>query len=152
MRGTNLMLGYYKNEAATQAVMKDGWMNTGDLATMDSEGFLFLRGRSKNMILGSNGQNIYPEEIEQQVNNLPFVNESLVIEESGKLKALIYPDFESAEQENLSHDELQHTLEESIKQLNTSLPSYSQIAGIQMYNEEFEKTPKRSIKRYLYQH
>ena len=152
VRGTNLMLGYYKNEAATQAVMKDGWMNTGDLATMDSEGFLFLRGRSKNMILGSNGQNIYPEEIEQQVNNLPFVNESLVIEESGKLKALIYPDFESAEQENLSHDELQHTLEESIKQLNTSLPSYSQIAGIQMYNEEFEKTPKRSIKRYLYQH
>ncbi|MBR1543784.1 MAG: AMP-binding protein [Muribaculaceae bacterium] len=153
VRGDNVMLGYYKNEEATSAIMKDGWMNTGDLATMDKEGFLYLRGRSKNMILGPSGQNIYPEEIEQLVNNLPFVNESLVIEEDNRLKALVYPDFESANQAGItSTTELSNVITTSVLQLNKELPNYSQIAGVQIYNEEFEKTPKRSIKRYLYQH
>ncbi len=153
VRGDNVMLGYYKNEEATSAIMKDGWMNTGDLATMDKEGFLYLRGRSKNMILGPSGQNIYPEEIEQLVNNLPYVYESLVIEEDNRLKALVYPDFESAKQAGiLSTTELSEVITTSVLQLNKELPNYSQIAGVQIYNEEFEKTPKRSIKRYLYQH
>ena len=153
VRGDNVMLGYYKNEDATAAIMKDGWMNTGDLATMDSEGFLYLRGRSKNMILGPSGQNIYPEEIEQLVNNLPYVTESLVIEEDNRLKALVYPDYESATQAGIaSTTELSRVITDSVLQLNKELPNYSQIAGVQIYNEEFEKTPKRSIKRYLYQH
>ena len=153
VRGDNVMLGYYKNEDATAAIMKDGWMNTGDLATMDSEGFLYLRGRSKNMILGPSGQNIYPEEIEQLVNNLPYVTESLVIEEDNRLKALVYPDYESATQAGIaSTRELSRVITDSVLQLNKELPNYSQIAGVQIYNEEFEKTPKRSIKRYLYQH
>lgn len=152
VRGENVMLGYYKNEEATAAIMHDGWMNTGDLATMDSDGFLYLRGRSKNMILGPSGQNIYPEEIEQLVNNLPYVNESLVIEEDNRLKALVYPDFESAKQAGISLSMLSKTITESVLLLNKELPNYSQIAGVQIYNEEFEKTPKRSIKRYLYQH
>ena len=153
VRGDNVMLGYYKNEDATAAIMKDGWMNTGDLATMDSEGFLYLRGRSKNMILGPSGQNIYPEEIQQLVNNLPYVTESLVIEEDNRLKALVYPDYESATQAGIaSTTELSRVITDSVLQLNKELPNYSQIAGVQIYNEEFEKTPKRSIKRYLYQH
>ena len=153
VKGDNVMLGYYKNEEATAAIMRDGWMNTGDLGVIDENGFLFLRGRSKNMILGPSGQNIYPEEIEQLVNNLPFVFESLVIEEDNRLKALVYPDFESAKQAGIASIEtLTQTITDSVMQLNKDLPNYSQIAGVQIYNEEFEKTPKRSIKRYLYQH
>lgn len=153
VKGDNVMLGYYKNEKATAAVMKDGWMNTGDLATIDRDGFVYLRGRSKNMILGPSGQNIYPEEIEQQVNNLPFVSESLVIEDANhKLIALIYPDMDSAKLAGITLQDLPKVLATSVVELNKQLPSYSQIANVRMQNEEFQKTPKRSIKRYLYQH
>lgn len=152
VRGENVMLGYYKNDEATKAVMKDGWMNTGDLATIDDEGFIFLRGRSKNMILGPSGQNIYPEEIEQEINNLPYVNESLVIDEDNHLKALVYPDIDSASAEGLPLAQVETIIKDEMKELNKRLPNYSQISGVQIYHEEFEKTPKRSIKRYLYQH
>jgi long-chain acyl-CoA synthetase len=152
LHGDNLMLGYYKNDEATKAVMKDGWMNTGDLATIDDDGYLYIKGRSKNMILGPSGQNIYPEEIEQEINNLPYVNESLVIDEKNHLKALIYPDLESATTCGLTLVQIEAAIKEEIEELNKRLPNYSQIGGVQIYHEEFEKTPKRSIKRYLYQH
>ncbi len=152
VRGDNVMLGYYKNENATQEIMRDGWMNTGDLATIDADGFIYLRGRSKNMILGPSGQNIYPEEIEQQINNLPYVNESLVIDENNKLIALVYPDIESATAAGIDPSAIGSTVEQAVKELNKDLPGYSQISSVKIYNEEFEKTPKRSIKRYLYQH
>ena len=152
VRGDNVMLGYYKNEKATQEIMRDGWMNTGDLATIDADGFIYLRGRSKNMILGPSGQNIYPEEIEQQINNLPYVNESLVIDENNKLIALVYPDIESATAAGIDPGAIGTTVEQAVKELNKDLPGYSQISLVKIYNEEFEKTPKRSIKRYLYQH
>lgn len=152
VRGMNVMLGYYKNEEATKAVFKeDGWMNTGDMGVIDQEGFIFLRGRSKNMILGASGQNIYPEEIEDQLNNMPFVSESIVVDQGGKLVALIYPDFDSAEKEGISRDKIEEKMEENRVAINPSLPAYSQISKIKIYYEEFEKTPKRSIKRYLYQ-
>ena len=153
VRGDNVMLGYYKNEKATAEVMRDGWMNTGDLATIDADGFIYLRGRSKNMILGPSGQNIYPEEIEQQINNLPYVGESLVVDDdSHRLKALVYPDFESAKADGVDLGGLGQLIEQEVKGLNKDLPSYSQIAAVKILDEEFEKTPKRSIKRYLYQH
>lgn len=152
VRGDNVMLGYYKNEEATAAVMKDGWLNTGDLCEIDENGFLHLRGRSKTMILGPSGQNIYPEEIEQKINNLPYVCESLVVEDGGKLIALIYPDLENGEKQGLDFAALTKVMEDSIASLNKELPAYSKIAGMKMQSEEFEKTPKRSIKRFLYQH
>ncbi len=151
VRGQNVMKGYYKNPEATSAVMKDGWMNTGDLCTMDSDGFLYIRGRNKNMILGPSGQNIYPEEIEQKINNLPLVGESIVVEDNGKLEALIYPDLDLATKEGVAVPALEKLMNENIAQLNKSLPAYSQIAKVRMRYQEFEKTPKRSIKRYLYQ-
>lgn len=152
VRGDNVMLGYYKNEDATAAVMKDGWLNTGDLCEIDEEGFLRLRGRSKTMILGPSGQNIYPEEIEQKINNLPYVCESLVVEEGGKLIALIYPDIENGAKQGMDFDALGKLMEENIAALNKDLPAYSRISGVKTQAEEFEKTPKRSIKRFLYQH
>ena len=152
VRGDNVMLGYYKNEDATAAVMKDGWLNTGDLCEIDEEGFLRLRGRSKTMILGPSGQNIYPEEIEQKINNLPYVCESLVVEEGGKLIALIYPDIENGAKQGMDFDALGKLMEENIPSLNKDLPAYSRISGVKTQAEEFEKTPKRSIKRFLYQH
>ncbi len=151
VRGQNVMKGYYKNKDATEAVMKDGWMNTGDLCTMDSDGFLYIRGRNKNMILGPSGQNIYPEEIEQKINNLPMVSESIVIEDNGKLEALIYPDLDIATKEGIAVSDLEKLMNDNISQLNKELPAYSQIAKVRMRYQEFEKTPKRSIKRYLYQ-
>jgi long-chain acyl-CoA synthetase len=152
VKGDNVMLGYYKNEEATHAAFtKDGWMNTGDMGVIDADGFIFLRGRSKNMILGPSGQNIYPEEIEDQLNNMPFVAESIVVEKDGKLVALIYPDFESMKLAGIPHDQAEAKMEENRLALNPQLPSYSQIARVKIYFEEFEKTPKRSIKRYLYQ-
>lgn len=151
VRGQNVMKGYYRNPEATAAVMKDGWMNTGDLCTMDSDGFLYIRGRNKNMILGPSGQNIYPEEIEQKINNLPLVSESIVVEDNGKLEALIYPDLDLATKEGIAVPALEKLMNENIAQLNKSLPAYSQIAKVRMRYQEFEKTPKRSIKRYLYQ-
>ena len=146
------MLGYYKNEDATAAVMKDGWLNTGDLCEIDEEGFLRLRGRSKTIILGPSGQNIYPEEIEQKINNLPYVCESLVVEEGGKLIALIYPDIENGAKQGMDFDALGKLMEENIAALNKDLPAYSRISGVKTQAEEFEKTPKLSIKRFLYQH
>lgn len=152
VKGDNVMLGYYKNPEATNSIMKDGWMNTGDLCTIDSDGFIYIHGRSKSMILGPSGQNIYPEEIEQKINNLPFVSESLVIEEDGKLIALVYPDIENGHKEGLSFNDLEMMMMDNVQQLNKSLPAYSQLARTKVFHEEFEKTPKRSIKRYLYQH
>lgn len=151
VKGGNVMHGYYKNEAATQKVMRDGWLNTGDLGIIDKDGFLFLKGRSKNMILGPSGQNIYPEEIEDQLNNMPLVNESLIIEHGGKLIALIYPDFENGAKMGIPPEEVEAQMEENRLMLNKNLPAYSQISRIKIYYEEFEKTAKRSIKRYLYQ-
>lgn len=152
VRGDNVMKEYYKNKDATDAVMKDGWMNTGDLCTMDSDGFIYIRGRNKNMILGPSGQNIYPEEIEQKLNNMPYVAESLVVDSDGQLAALIYPDLELATKQGIHTDTLSKIMDDNIAALNKDLPAYSQIRKVKLYNEEFEKTPKRSIKRYLYQH
>lgn len=152
IKGDHTMLGYFKNETATTAVLShDGWLNTGDLCTLDADGFLFIRGRSKNMILGPSGQNIYPEEIEQQINNLPLVNESLVIEEGGQLVALIYPDIENGIKQGLSLSDLEVLMNDNIAKLNKQLAAYERISRVKVYQEEFEKTPKRSIKRYIYQ-
>ena len=151
IKGGNVMQGYYKNEEATSEVMDGEWMNTGDLGIIDKDGFLFLKGRSKNMILGPSGQNIYPEEIEDQLNNMPFVSESIVIEQEGKLVWLVYPDFDNGEKEGISQKAMEAQMEENRIAANKILPAYSQIAKIKVYYEEFEKTPKRSIKRYLYQ-
>ncbi|MCM1152269.1 MAG: AMP-binding protein [Muribaculum sp.] len=153
VKGMNVMSGYYKNEKATLEVIpdSDGWMNTGDLCTINAEGYLSISGRSKSMILGPSGQNIYPEEIEAVLNGLPYVGESLVVEDGGKLVALIYPDQEALAVKNLSDDELDGIMSENLKSLNSEMPAYSKIDHIKLMSEEFEKTPKRSIKRFLYQ-
>lgn len=153
VKGDNVMLGYYKNPEATESVFDaNGWMTTGDICNLDREGFLYIRGRDKNMILGASGQNIYPEEIEDKLNNLPYVSESLIVDGGGgKLVALIYPDIENASAQGMSQQEIAAVMEDNIKTLNSTLPAYSQIQRIKLYDEEFEKTPKRSIKRYLYQ-
>ena len=151
VKGINTMLGYYHNEQATKdSFTEDGWLKTGDLGVLDREGYLYIRGRSKNMILGPNGQNIYPEEIEDQVNGLPFVAESIVVERDNKLVALIHPDVEKMDAQNISFTEVRHNIQISITQLNQELPAYSKLSSFQIYEDEFEKTPKRSIKRYLY--
>lgn len=152
VRGANMMLGYYKNPEATAAVMRDGWMSTGDICTMDDDGFIFLRGRDKNMILTSNGQNIYPEEIEQKLNNMPYVGESLIIDEDGRLVALIYPDIDNAAAQGINVDQLDPIMTENLDQLNREVPAYAKVTRYRIMTEEFEKTPKKSIKRYLYQH
>lgn len=151
VRGDNLMDGYYKNPDATASVMRDGWMNTGDICSLDDDGYLYIRGRDKNMILGPNGQNIYPEEIESKLNNMPCVAESLVVESDRKLIALVYPDFSAARLQNLDEAGILAVMRENISTLNGELPNYSRIADVRIYQEEFEKTAKRSIKRYLYQ-
>ena len=149
-RGTNVMLGYYKNpEATKQALDAEGWYHTGDLGTMSADGHIFILGRIKNMILGPSGQNIYPEEIEDQLNSMPMVSESLVVEREGRLVALVYPDKD--EVVNFEADELKAVMEQNRTELNQRLPHYSRIAEIQLQKEEFAKTPKKSIKRYLYQ-
>ena len=151
-KGPNVMLGYYKNpEATEETVDKDGWYHTGDLGLMDSDGNVFIKGRSKNMLLGSNGQNIYPEEIEDKLNSLVLVNESVVIQEGEKLVALVYPDFDEARATGLSTDDLKNIMEENRNQLNQIVPHYSKVAEIRIHDEEFAKTPKKSIKRFLYQ-
>ena len=150
-RGLNVMLGYYKNEEATQNTLdKEGWYHTGDLGTMDAEGNIFIKGRSKNMLLSSNGQNIYPEEIEDQLNSLPMVMESVVVQRGDKLAALVHPDFEEAKTMGLSTDDLQKLMEENRTTINAELPAYSKITEIEIHEDEFEKTTKKSIKRYLY--
>jgi len=149
-RGTNVMLGYYKNpEATSQALDKDGWYHTGDLGTMSADGHIFILGRIKNMLLSANGQNIYPEEIEDQLNSMPMISESLVVQWDNKLVALVYPDKD--EVMDFSEEELKAIMDQNRKELNQRLPNYSRIAEIQLQKEEFAKTPKKSIKRYLYQ-
>jgi long-chain acyl-CoA synthetase len=152
VRGENVMLGYFNNQAATNAVMSaDGWLRTGDLGTLDENGYLYIRGRSKNMLLGPNGQNIYPEEIEDLLNNKAYVSESLIVTRQDKLVALIHPDLERMDVDGISSEQLQNILQTSIDELNKEIPSYSQIGSFQIYQDEFEKTPKRSIKRFMYQ-
>ena len=151
-RGTNTMLGYFKNpEATAQTLDKDGWYHTGDLGVMDAEGNIYIRGRIKNMLLGASGQNIYPEEIEDKLNTLAYVSESIVIQKNEKLYALIYPDYEEAEKNGLDEIGLNEAMEQNRKELNTMVAAYEQISGFKLYKEEFEKTPKRSIKRFLYE-
>ena len=152
-RGDNVMLGYYKNQEATDEVIDaDGWMHTGDLGVMDAEGNITIKGRSKNMLLGPSGQNIYPEEIEDKLNNLPYVNESIVIQAlDGKLAALVYPDFDAAFANGLTEKGVEEQMEANRVALNTQIAAYEQIARVKIYHEEFEKTPKKSIKRFLYQ-
>lgn len=152
VKGMNVFLGYYKNDEATaSAFTEDGWFRTGDMGIMDQEGYLFLRGRSKCMILGPSGQNIYPEEIECVLNNMQYVIDSLVIEDEGALTALIYPDFHQGEVDGLSREALEKHLNESLVRTNQELPNYARIKKIEVLPEDFERTPKRSIKRYLYQ-
>lgn len=153
VRGENMMLGYYMNEKATKEVMvgDDGWMNTGDMGILDNDGHVFIMGRSKSMILGPSGQNIYPEEIEAKLNMLPYVSESLVIEDGGVLVALVHPDFDATASQHLTEEEIDKTMDDNIKTLNTMLPAYSQVKRYKIMDVEFEKTPKRSIKRFLYQ-
>ena len=152
-RGDNVMLGYYKNpEATAQVLDKDGWLHTGDLGIIDAEGNITIKGRSKNMLLGPSGQNIYPEEIEDKLNNLPYVCESIVIQQGdNRLAALIYPEFDAAYHNGLNEKDIEKVMEENRVALNATLPAYSQIARVKIYPEEFEKTPKKSIKRFLYQ-
>ena len=152
-RGDNVMLGYYKNQEATDEVIDaDGWLHTGDLGIMDEEGNITIKGRSKNMLLGPSGQNIYPEEIEDKLNNMPYVNESIVIQAlDGKLAALIYPDFDLAFDNGMTEKAVEEQMEANRVALNTQIAAYEQIARVKIYHEEFEKTPKKSIKRFLYQ-
>jgi long-chain acyl-CoA synthetase len=151
-RGANLMLGYYKNEEATRQVIDtEGWLHTGDMATIDENGNVFIKGRCKNLLLTSSGQNIYPEEIESKLNNMPYVSESLIILQQDKLVGLIYPDSDDAFAHGLSQSDLVRVMEENRLELNKQLPAFSQIARFKLYPEEFEKTAKKSIKRFLYQ-
>jgi long-chain acyl-CoA synthetase len=151
VRGENVMIGYYKNEKATHEMIdRDGWMHTGDLGTMDEDGFLYIKGRSKSMILGSSGQNIYPEEIEARINAFPLVQESIVVDRKDGLVALIYPDMEMVDAKKMSEQSLESHMEVYRKQLNREIPNYMQVASFQIVSSEFEKTPKRSIKRFLY--
>ena len=151
-RGTNLMLGYYKNQEATSQIIDvNGWLHTGDLGTMDAEGYVTVRGRSKNMLLTSSGQNIYPEEIESKLNNMPYVSESLIVLQKEKLVALIYPDFDDAFAHGLQQTDIIKVMEANRIELNQQLPNYSQISKVKIHFEEFEKTAKKSIKRFMYQ-
>jgi len=151
IRGENVMEGYYKNSEATSKTLVDGWLRSGDLGVMDKRGFIHIMGRSKSMILGPSGQNIYPEEIEARLNNLPYIQESLIVEQKGKLVGLIYPDYESMQQQGLSDNDIAPVLEQHRVELNKHLPQYSQVVKLTIYKQEFEKTPKKSIKRFLYQ-
>lgn len=151
-RGINVMKGYYKNQEATDAVIdKDGWFHTGDLATMAADGHIFVRGRSKNMLLGPNGQNIYPEEIEDKLNSMAMVNESIVIQSNDKLVALVHPDMEEVNNLGFTDEDLENIMEQNRKELNMQIPSFAKVSRIKLHNQEFEKTAKKSIKRYLYQ-
>ena len=151
VRGENVMQGYYKNpEATKEALDEDGWLHTGDLGLIDKDGFIYLKGRAKNMILGASGQNIFPEEIESRLNNLPFVEESLVIERNEKLIALVHPDYEAIDAKKLDEVSIVKKMEENRRALNTVLPTYSSITKIDLYPQEFEKTPTKKIKRFLY--
>ncbi|MCM1223507.1 MAG: AMP-binding protein, partial [Lachnospiraceae bacterium] len=152
VRGANVMLGYYKNEEATASCMQDGWLDTGDICTMDADGHLYIKGRNKNMILGPSGQNIYPEEIEQVLNSLPYVSESLIVtRDGGTLVGLVHADGDAIEEDKLSDKALDEVMAQNLKQLNAEIPAYARVQRLELMDKEFEKTPKRSIKRYLYQ-
>jgi long-chain acyl-CoA synthetase len=152
VRGANVMLGYYKNPGATESVMmEDGWMRTGDLGTLDADGFLYIRGRNKSLILSSNGQNIYPEEMEDKLNNMPYVAESVVVSDGNRITALIHPDWRQMDDAGIPRADVEPIMEGHIKRLNAEIPAYSKVHEFRIHSEEFEKTPKQSIKRYLYQ-
>ena len=151
-RGINVMKGYYKNPEATHAVIdKDGWFHTGDLATMSADGHFFIKGRSKNMLLGANGQNIYPEEIEDRLNSMALVSESIIVQRNNKLVALIHPDYDEASSMGFTAEDLEHIMDQNRVELNSQMPSFAKISSIQIHENEFEKTAKKSIKRYMYQ-
>lgn len=151
VRGENVMLGYYKNEEATKATIDaDGWLHTGDIGMVDDEGYIYIKGRHKSMLLGPSGQNIYPEEIEARLNNLPFVEESLVLEKDKKIIALVYPNMDAVDNAGLTEQQLEMKMEENRKELNKQLPVYSRLTKVDLYPEEFEKTPTKKVKRYLY--
>ncbi|MBR1809283.1 MAG: AMP-binding protein [Paludibacteraceae bacterium] len=151
VRGDNVMLGYYKNEDATKATFtKDGWLRTGDLGYVDEDGFIFIKGRSKTMMLGSNGQNIYPEELEDKLNNMPYVMESLVVQRGEKIVGLVYPDLDACDKAGFTHEDIVAQMEQTRKEVNKQLAAYEQINFIEVQAHEFEKTPKNSIKRYMY--
>jgi long-chain acyl-CoA synthetase len=151
LRGDNVMMGYYKNEKATREIIDEkGWMHTGDLGIMDKEGNIFIKGRSKSMLLGPSGKNIFPEEIEAVINNMDYIAESVVISEDNKLIALIYPDYEAIKKNNVSEEQLLAILEETRKAVNERVPDFMAVNKFRLHNEEFAKTPKRSIKRFLY--
>ena len=149
-RGYNTMLGYYKNEEATKEVLLDGWYHTGDLGIMDKEGHVFIKGRSKNMLLGANGQNIYPEEIEDKLSNFPYISECLVVQRDAKLIGLVYPDYDEAKKNGITEEGLNEIMEQTRTELNNTQPAYQKLSHIELMKEEFQKTPKKSIKRYLY--
>jgi long-chain acyl-CoA synthetase len=149
-QGMNVMLGYYKNEEATAETLKDGWYHTGDLGVMDSAGNVFIKGRSKNMLLGANGQNVYPEEIEDKLNSMAMVSECIIVQRGDKLVALVYPDMEEAKAMEFTEEDLQNVMEQNRQELNNQLPVYSKISVFELQKQEFMKTPKKSIKRYLY--
>ena len=150
-RGENLMSGYYKNpEATAEAIDEEGWLHTGDMAIMDKDGYIYIKGRCKNMLLTASGQNIYPEEIESKLNNMPYVSESLIVLRGDKLEALVYADADDAYAHGLNSADLERIMEENRISLNASLAAYSQISKVRLHPEEFEKTAKKSIKRYLY--
>ena len=151
VRGANVMLGYFHNPEATAASFtEDGWMKTGDMGILDSDGFLFIKGRCKSMILGPSGQNIYPEEIESKLNNFPYVLESLILEKGGVLIGLVYPDYDAIDHAGISHKDLPEVLEQTRIELNKLLAPYEAVTALRLHPNEFEKTPKKSIKRYLY--
>ena len=150
-KGLNTMLGYYKNpEATAETLDSEGWYHTGDLGTMDYDGNVFINGRSKNMLLGPSGQNIYPEEIEDKLNSMTMVVESVVVQRDNKLVGLVYPDYDEAKNMRFNDDDIKNIMEQNRLQLNELLPAYEKITEIEIRTEEFEKTPKRSIKRFLY--
>ena len=151
VKGPNVMLGYYKNEEATrEALDAEGWYHTGDLATMSADGHVFIRGRIKNMLLGANGQNVYPEEIEDKLNSMAMVCESLIVQRGDKLVGLVFPDFEEAKTMGFNESDIESVMEQNRKELNEQLPPFCHLSAIQLQHEEFQKTPKKSIKRYLY--
>ena len=152
VKGANVFLGYFKNEEATAEVFtEDGWFRTGDMGIIDSEGSLFIKGRSKCMILGPSGQNIYPEEVETVINSQPYVVDSLVVEDDGGLTALIYPDFQQGARDGMKQAAFVKYIEDTLPELNKELPNYARLKRIKVMSEDFERTPKKSIKRYLYQ-
>lgn len=150
-RGMNVMLGYYKNPEATAEVLdSDGWFHTGDLGTMSRDGHVFIRGRIKNMLLGANGQNIYPEEIEDKLNSMPMINESIIVQKENKFIALVHPDYDEAHNMGFTNEDLESIMEQNRQDINSTLPAYSKLSAIRIHESEFEKTPKKSINRYLY--